>query len=244
MCGRYVLAVEIDEIASLFNATPTQAVEERYRPSWNIPPSTDVVAVRTGDSGRVLDTYRWGLVPSWAEDPSIGNRFANARAESVATKPSFRSAFRQHRVGIVAEGYLEWRTGPGKAKEPFYFQPRAGGLLVFAGLYETWCDPRSGADRQSPLRTCAIITTEANEDVAMVHTRMPAILSPDVLDVWLDPENDDYDELEALLRPLPSGLLKFRRVDRRIGSVVNDDSTLLESTEAEPSVANEQASLF
>lgn len=234
----------VDEIAARLKATPSPGSEERYLPSWNVAPATEVLAVRAGDHGRVLDTYRWGLVPPWADKPSIGNRLVNARAESVATANAFRSAFRRQRVAIVAQGYLEWRKGPGKRTDPFYFQPAAGGLLTFAGLYETWRDPQQGADRETPLRTCTIITTDASEDVAAIHTRMPAILSPDVLDVWLDPENDDRDELESFLRPSPSGALAFHQVDRRIGSVTNNDPMLLESVSTVTLASTEQISLF
>lgn len=215
-------------------------VEDRYRPSWNVAPTTQVLAVRSEENARVLDVFLWGLVPSWARDPAIGLKTFNARAETVATKPTFRAAFRRHRIAVVAQGYYEWRKGPGTTRQPFYFERAEGGLLTFAGLYETWRDPSAGNEAEDRLRTCTIITTAASDDVVSVHDRMPAFLSPDALDAWLDPGNDDAGELEAMLRPEAPGALAFRPVSGRVGSVANNDPSLIAPVEAsdegEPSV--------
>jgi putative SOS response-associated peptidase YedK len=243
MCGRYTLARPLSDIAGLLNATPP-ADPERYEPSWNVAPQTEVLGLRLREEGRTLDFYRWGLVPSWAKDPAIGNRLINARAESVSTNNAFRYAFRRHRIAVIADGYLEWKKGPGKTTHPYLFRPPDGGLLTFAGLFETWHDSRPGANPDVPVRTCTVITTDASGDLAVVHNRMPVILPPDVLDAWLDPENDDTDELESFLRPLPRGSLTFYEVDRRVGSVDNNDPSFLEPAPVGESTGSGQTSLF
>jgi putative SOS response-associated peptidase YedK len=151
------------------------------------------------DGSRQLREFRWGLVPAWAKNPRSGAPLINARGETVATKPAFRSAFKQRRCLIPADGFYEWKAIPGqKKKQPFYIGQRDRPILAFAGLWEVWKGPE-----QQELASCTIITTEANSAVAELHDRMPVILSPADFSNWLDPERN-REELEALLRPAPA----------------------------------------
>lgn len=215
MCGRYTLAgpnpAQVRERFAL-----GEDVEVRRR--WNIAPQDDVVAVTTDREGAPRgDVLRWGLVPFWAQDPKIGARMINARAETVADKPAFRDAFAQRRCLVVADGFYEWQPRPGgRRKQPFHIARGDHAPFAFAGLWATW-RPK-GADRDvEPLRTCTIITTEANARVADIHDRMPVILLPEQEEAWLDPATPP-DVLRELLVPLPADLTARREV----GFAVND----------------------
>ena len=190
---------------------------------------------------RELGRYRWGLVPSWAKDPSMATRTFNARAETVASKPSFRSAFTARRLVVVADGFYEWRQGPGAGKQPYYFTRADGRPLALAGLWEVWRggpaergaaagDPGDSGDRPI-LRTCTVITTSAGPDMGDIHHRMPVVLESEVLDEWLDPDNHDKPELESLLVASPAGTLVHRAVGRSVGNVRNDGPELIEALE-------------
>jgi putative SOS response-associated peptidase YedK len=221
MCGRYVMAVPPDEVARLFHASFAPGAEGEYVPSFNIPPTSQVLALGQDDGGRVLDLYRWGLVPSWMEDRATAPLMFNARAETVASKPVFSEAFTSRRVGVVAEGYYEWRRTPGTKLQPFFIHRTDGAPLVFAGLWESWTrDSRT-------LRSSAIITTAAGSDTEAVHDRMPVVLETDTLDLWLDRSEDDRDVLESLLRPSLRGTLRVRPVDVRVGKVTENDRDLI-----------------
>lgn len=229
MCGRYVLATPIDDLASFFAARWTADLEGKWRASYNIAPTRAVLCLSpNAEGGRVLDTYRWGLVPSWAKEPGIGSRLFNARAETVAVKPSFRGAFRNRRLAVISDGFYEWRRGQGGRRQPFFLSRSDGSPMAFAGLWETWRDPRSAGGEEPWLRSCTIITTSANPEVAPIHDRMPVVLERDVLDAWLDPSLGRPDELEALLRPASTGTLAVRAVGPRVGNVRNDDPALIE----------------
>ncbi len=234
MCCRYVLETPPEELARYFGARISSGLEVLRLPSYNIAPTTQVLGVAADRDGeRVLDVYRWGLVPSWAKDPSAGARTFNARAETVASKPSFRSAFRHRRIAVVADGFWEWRRGAGTSRQPFYLHRADGEPLAFAGLYESWHDVRPGAAPETWLHPCTIITTAASGALVEIHDRMPAILDRSALDVWLDPANDDRDELEALLRPDSAPSLAYYPVARRVGNVRENDRGLLEPVAAE-----------
>jgi putative SOS response-associated peptidase YedK len=241
MCGRIALYSEPDFLARVFDAQLALDVGTEARPSWNIGPMRSVLAVaevpdREGapDAGahRELGRYRWGLVPSWAKDPTMGNRTFNARAETVASKPSFRAAFGARRLAVVADGFYEWKPGPGKTKQPYYFTRADGQPLALAGLWEQWWGapgPAGPADGERPaLRTCTVITTDAGPDMGAIHHRMPVVLEPEVLAEWLDPANRDKPELESLLAPSPGGTLVHRAVGREVGNVRNDGPELIE----------------
>jgi putative SOS response-associated peptidase YedK len=218
-------------MARFLDATLAEGIEPEAPGSWNVAPTCDVLGVRqrdddSGHAQRVMSSYRWGLIPSWSKDSSGASRLCNARAETVATRPSFRSAFTSHRLVIPADGFYEWhRTG--KSRQPHYFARSDGAPMAFAGLWEAWRDPRL-TDEDAWIRSCTIITTRAGQDMDGIHDRMPVILEPDTLALWLDPDNDDTPELSALLRPSPRGTLGHYRVDPRVGNVRNDDAGLIE----------------
>jgi putative SOS response-associated peptidase YedK len=171
---------EIPDLPARFNIAPTQPVP--------------AVRVRPDHDGREFALLRWGLIPGWADDPSIGNRIINARADTVATKPAFRKAFRQRRCLIVADGFYEWTKLNGR-KQPYYIRLQGDQPFAFAGLWERW----NRGD--SPIDSCTILTTDANEMVGSIHDRMPVILNPGDYDLWLDPDVQDAKRLEPLLVP-------------------------------------------
>jgi putative SOS response-associated peptidase YedK len=178
-----------------------------------------VAVVRELEDGeRRLDLLRWGLIPSWAKDPAVGARTINARAETVAEKPSFRAAFRRRRCLVLADGYYEWRK-EGSKKQPYYIRMRDEAPFAFAGLWEYW----SPGDDAETLETCTLITTEANELTRAIHDRMPVILPPDAYEVWLDPELDDRPRLLSLLRPYESQALIADPVSTHVNNPKHDD---------------------
>jgi putative SOS response-associated peptidase YedK len=215
------MAIPSDEVAQLFSASFAPGAESGYVPSFNIPPTSQVLALsERDDGGRILDLYRWGLVPSWIADPGSGAVMHNARAETVASKLAFRDALTARRVAVVAEGYYEWRRTPGTTPQPFYVQRSDGAPLLFASLWESWS--RHG----QRVRSTAVVTTVAGADTESIHDRMPVVLEPDALDRWLDRREGDRDALESLLHPSPRGTLVAHPVDRRVGRVVENDPGL------------------
>lgn len=226
MCGRIALYTPPQRLARLVEATLAAGLDTEGRPSWNVGPQRTLFGVADDGTGRVLDTYRWGLIPSWAKDPSVSNRMFNARAETVATKPSFRSAFRRRRLLVPVDGFFEWdRRGP--TKVPHYFTRADGGVLVLAGIHEEWHDP-AAADAPAR-RTCAVLTTQAGDDIDGIHDRMPVVIEPDAYDVWLTATDDELAALEALCVPARAGTLVHHPVDVRVGSVRNDGPELIEA---------------
>ncbi len=209
MCGRFSLAHSADAIASTFHldAIPT------WQPRYNIAPTQPIPAIVENQE---FKTLRWGLIPSWAKDASIGNRMINARAETLAEKPSFRDAFRRRRCLIVADGFYEWKKAEKGKKQPFYFQLESGDPFAFAGLWERW----KSVDG-SLFETCTIITTEANSLMASVHDRMPVILGEEGRDRWLDPTLVS-DDLQSLLRPYSATEMTFYPVGLAVNSPSND----------------------
>jgi putative SOS response-associated peptidase YedK len=196
MCGRFTLTTPMPVLAELFLFAEAAAPGPRY----NIAPTQTVATVRapSGIDKRELAFLRWGLVPSWADDPAIGNRLINARSVTAASKPSFRSAFKHRRCLVLADGFYEWQK-LGNRKQPHYFRLRDGKPFAFAGLWERW---EKGGE---PVETCTILTTEANEVLRPVHERMPVILEAKDYDLWLDPAPQKPELLQALLRPNPAG---------------------------------------
>jgi putative SOS response-associated peptidase YedK len=231
MCGRFSLSTPPKRLARLFDAELADGVDPDGAPHWNVAPTDDVLALRVlrhdGEDRRILDRFRWGLVPSWAKDLAEGARQFNARAESVADRPAFRSAFAARRAAVLADGFYEWRKARG-ASQPFYFWRADGEPIAFAGLWERWRDPRRADDPGGWVLTCTLITAPAGADVEDVHDRMPVILERPMLGTWLDPATTDRHELEAMLRPSPEGTLSRHRVDRRVGNVANDGPDLIE----------------
>ncbi len=230
MCGRYVAAAPPSELAKYFGAAMQS--ETVLEPSYNVAPTNEVYAVVERDDERVLDHFRWGLVPLWAKDLAIGSKMINARAEGIATKNAYRHALRKQRCIIPAEGFFEWKKIQGeKRKQPMFIHRVDGEPLAFAGLWETWRGPDRDGD---PLYTCTIITTSANETMAPVHDRMPVILPPDLWEQWLDPDMRDTDELVKFLAPAPASLLTLYPVSTAVNHVRNKGVELIMPQSDEP----------
>ena len=211
MCGRFTLVSPYVAVTERFHA----AAPPDLRPRYNIAPGQDVLCVIRDGENRI-EPLRWGLIPFWAKDPAIGNRLINARAETVAEKPSFRSAFAKRRCLVVADGFYEWRPA-GKRKVPVYIFLKSKKPFGFAGLYESWKDPGG-----KEIRTCTIITTEANEIVRPIHDRMPVILPEGVEDRWLDPGEGGRERLQALLTPYSAGEMAAFDVTPIVNSAAHD----------------------
>jgi putative SOS response-associated peptidase YedK len=205
MCGRFALHAHPDVVALQFGLDSVP----HFAPRYNIAPTLPVLIIRKEGAA----TVRWGLVPRWAKEASMGARMNNARAETVAEKPAFRDAYRRRRCLVPASGFYEWKSELG-LRQPYYVHPAGGELFAFAGLWEQWRD----------LKTCAIITTDANARMAAVHDRMPVILGRGDYAAWLAGE-------DGLLRPCPDDALAIRRVGRAVNSARNDDASLIEGEE-------------
>jgi putative SOS response-associated peptidase YedK len=225
MCGRYVLSQPVEVIAEYFGvdpeAGPGAGVAQGLEPRYNIAPTQEAPIVRAGPLGRTLSLARWGLVPYWAEDASIGNRLINARSETADAKPAYREALRRRRCLVPADGFYEWKK-VGRARQPFLFRPPAGHLVAIAGLWERW------HDGPLTLETYTLLTTDANETVAPIHDRMPVLLEPVAFGRWLDPALRDPAELADLLVPSPAGKLEAVAVSTRVNDPANDDPACLE----------------
>lgn len=215
MCGRYTLTSKGDEVALLFDLSELPPLPPRY----NLAPTQEAAVVRVLGAGapRHLDFLRWGLIPYWAEDRSIGNRMINARSESVADKPAYRWSFRKQRCLIPADGFYEWKK-EGKLKQPFHIHRKDRQPFAFAGLWARW-KPKDGGD---PLDTFTILTTESNATIRPLHDRMPVILPRDQFDLWLDPTVEDRALLEPLLKPFDPDALELTPVSRTVNSPAND----------------------
>ncbi len=221
MCGRYSLTSPTEAVRRLFDFPERPNLAVRV----NIAPSQAVAAVRLGEDGageRQFVWLRWGLIPSWAKEPGIGNRIINARAETIAEKPAFRAAFRRRRCLIPADGFYEWKTERGR-KQPYRIALADGAPFAFAGLWERW----AGSGEAGAVESCTIVTTEANARLKAIHHRMPVILAPGAYEAWLDPATPGA-QAQALLRPAPSAWFTAYRVSPKLNSPANDDPTLIE----------------
>ena len=228
MCGRYVQASSPDLLAERFGVDEVRI--EQHAPLYNVAPRAEMPAVRRRKDVKVLSTLRWGLVPSWAKDPKMGDRLINARAEDVADKPAFRTAFARRRCLVPADGFYEWQPRPGqKKKQPMFVHRRDGEPMAFAGLWEVWRDRNAGEDADW-LRTFAIVTTRPNDLLAPIHDRMPVILPESAWDTWLDPESEPA-ALEPLLVPAPDESLAVYPVSLLVNSADNDGPELVERIE-------------
>ena len=214
MCGRYSLKTPSRVLAKAFKLeVPTLPLR------YNIAPTQQVAAIRSHPDGRELALLKWGLVPSWAKDTSIGSRMINARAETVAVKPAYRGSFRRRRCLIPADGFYEWRR-EGAGKQPYHFRMRDKQPFAFAGLWERW-----RSELGEVIDSCTIITTKANELVAPVHDRMPVILPAEAYDAWLNEQLTDAPELGGLLRPYPAEAMECFPVSTHVNSPKNDDAS-------------------
>lgn len=222
MCGRFTLRAPASVIAeqfSLFEVAPFVA-------RFNIAPTQPAPVIRrrtaAGEGDRELVWLRWGLVPGWARDPAIGGRLINARAETAAEKPAFRTAFRRRRCLVAADGFYEWQH-VGRAKQPYFIHLRDDRPLAFAGLWDTWEGPDHSA-----LETCTLLTTEPNDLIRPIHDRMPVILRPEAYAHWLDPATEDPQMLRPLLTAYPSDQMEAYPVDSFVNSPSHDTPRCIE----------------
>jgi putative SOS response-associated peptidase YedK len=253
MCGRYVSVSSPALLAERFDVTEIRLPEDGLEPSYNVAPRADVpvIAERRGEPAtheRVLDVVRWGLVPYWAKDPKIGDRMINARADRILTSNAYKRPLEKRRCIVPADGFYEWekievegaknaaaparkgRSGP--RKQPWFIRRRDGEPLAFAGLWESWRDPEAGDPDAPRLRTCVIITTDANDVVAPIHDRMPVVLPESAWSTWLDVENRDVATLHELLVPSPADELETWPVSTLVNKADNNGPELVEAVEA------------
>jgi putative SOS response-associated peptidase YedK len=273
MCGRYATARARQELLDEFQVQ-LDAVEKDLQPDYNVAPTKQVPAILTripkgereavegaaeDEAVRQLRTLRWGLVPSWAKDLSIGNRMINARMETVHEKASFRRAFAKRRCLLPADGYFEWYTvqeqgdeppadpaqkekkGKKKAqKQPFFIRPKDGAVMAMAGLYELWKNPET----EEWLWTCTVITTNAPDDLGRIHDRMPMIVERDRWDAWLDPDLNDADQVRELLVPAMAGTMDAYPVSKAVNNVRNNGAELIKPAVNGDSSGNHSETLF
>lgn len=216
MCGRFAFYSPSEAAIELFGASATAEVQPRY----NIAPTQFIASIRNGeDDARELVMLRWGLVPFWAKDPSIGNRMINARAETVAEKPAYRAAYRHRRCIVLADGFYEWAKA-GDVKTPYFISLASGAPFALAGLWESWKDKDSGES----LQTATLITTSANDFMTPLHHRMPVILEADTAGQWLAGANGLLDDVAAITPPLQAW-----PVDRRVNNARNEGADLIDA---------------
>jgi putative SOS response-associated peptidase YedK len=223
MCGRFAQQTDIQKLARLFKASlKLESLETRY----NIAPTAMAAVVRVprAQNNRTLEALKWGLVPSWAVDPAIGNRLANARAETIAEKPSFRIAFQKQRCLVPVDGFYEWKQDT-KPKQPFYFSMKDGQPFALAGLWEYW-EPKTGDG--GAILSFTLITTSPNEVLQPIHDRMPVILGEKDFDAWLDPALQDVEKLKGCLKPFPAGGMQTWMVSTRVNRVGNEGPECVE----------------
>ena len=216
MCGRFTLTIDPADLQDAFPEFifPLQGVRR-----YNIAPSQPILAL-PNDGTKKVDFFVWGLIPSWAKDPSIGNRMINARSETLAEKPSFRSAYKYHRCLIFADGFYEWQARPGsKTKIPHFIRLKTSAVFAFAGLWEHW-QLLDGSE----IRSATIITTEPNELMQSIHNRMPVILQQDAYTQWLDPAPQSPNRLQSLLVPYPADEMEAYPVSTLVNSPGNDQA--------------------
>lgn len=233
MCGRYTLTCELDDLIAEFGIE----IATELTPRYNIAPTQYAPIVRSMDGAAQLGALRWGLIPSWSKDASIGARLINARSETADIKPSFRSAFKARRCIAPASGFYEWKKSAAGPKQPYWVHLHDERPIAFAGLWETWS--QEGA---APLETFTILTTTPNATMQSLHDRMPVILAPEDFATWLDPDEKDVSRLKTLMRPWDGAELSLTRVSPRVNNVRNDDAGLIEEIEHEAD--GEQGLLF
>jgi putative SOS response-associated peptidase YedK len=222
MCGRFVQYSLFQAVQQIFNI---DRVSFEVIPNYNVAPTQKILAVVRHDNENKLEKLHWGLVPFWAKDISMGSRMINARAETVAQKPSFRNAFKKRRCLIPADGFYEWKGEKGN-KQPYYVSIPSGEPFAFAGLWETWTDKKN--DEASVHKSCTIITTPASGTIREIHHRMPAIIDPKFYEKWLNGEIQDPKELESILKDGLIHDMKYYPVSKLVNSVKNNDPNCIQ----------------
>lgn len=233
MCGRYRLSRRKQLVEEYFD---TASDEPEWTPRYNIAPTQPVLVIRQNpkEPRRELSLMRWGLIPSWAKDPSIAAQMINARSETAAAKPAFRDPLASRRCLVPADGFYEWRRS-GRAKQPYCFEVNAGELFAFAGLWDRWKAPNGRW-----IRSCSILTTTPNAVTSAVHDRMPVILDRADYDLWLDPGMANVAAVSEMLKPYDARMMRCYPVSTRVNHVANDDAEC--SSPVEP--AQLQGQLF
>lgn len=228
MCGRFTSTTPAEDVAAHFAVD--EVVVDEHRPRWNVAPTDTVLGIVERDGTRRMGGFRWGLVPSWARDPSVGSRMINARAETIRQRPAYARPFGRRRCLIPADGFYEWQARPDrKAKQPFHIRQHNGEPLAIAALWESW-RPERGSE-EGRLVSCVLVTTVANDLVRPIHDRMPVLLPRQAWGAWLDPGNEDLEALSALLQPAPEALLEAIPVSTAVSSVRNDGPELVEAVD-------------
>lgn len=226
MCGRYAASRDAIEIAQIYGAEQLPVDELAPRvPNFNVAPTSEVFIVTDDDGIRSVHTARWGLIPSWSKDATRAARMINARSETVADKPAYRSAYRRRRCLVPADGYYEWQVGAqGRGKQPFYISDRSGKPLAFAGLYESWESP------EASVRTCTILTQDATGELAKIHDRMPVLVPDGEISAWLDPHNREPDDvLQQMLADTQTwGGVRAYPVSTAVNKPINNGPELLD----------------
>jgi putative SOS response-associated peptidase YedK len=219
MCGRFTLTVDPADLREAFG---NYTFPPKFAPRFNIAPSQPILAI-PNDAKNKADFFVWGLIPSWAKDPAMGNRLINARGETLAEKPSFRGAFKYKRCLILADGFYEWKSQPGtKIKVPHFIFLKSRQPFAFAGLWDEWHSPDGDS-----IRSAAIVTTGPNELMAPIHNRMPVILPPSAYAQWLNPAPQTPDRLLPLLKPFPAAEMSAHPVSTLVNSPANDRAELV-----------------
>ncbi|OGO25436.1 MAG: hypothetical protein A2Y54_07315 [Chloroflexi bacterium RBG_16_51_16] len=219
MCGRFTLTVNPADLREAFE---DYTFPSKFAPRFNIAPTQPVLAIPNDDK-HSADFFQWGLIPSWAKDPDIGSRLINARAETLAEKPSFRSGLKYKRCLILADGFYEWKSQPGqKTKIPHFIHMKDRKPFAFAGLWDVWQSPDG-----SSIKTCTIVTTEPNKLMSAIHNRMPVILDPADYDRWLDPAPQTADKVLPLLKSFPANLMAAYPVSTLVNKPANDSPELV-----------------
>jgi putative SOS response-associated peptidase YedK len=220
MCGRFTLHIPPEQLIEIFGLLEMPVIPSRF----NIAPSQQVAVIRSiADGHNRLDFLRWGLIPSWAKNPSIGSRMINAKCETVHEKPAFRHAIKFRRCVVVGSGFFEWLQ-EGKRKVPLYVRLKDGSPMCFAGIWEHWKSPEGEL-----IESCSILTTTSNSLVAPLHDRMPVLLHRKSFPLWLDREITDPEKLKNLYQPYPSDLMEMYPVSPLVNSPRNDSPDLIEA---------------
>ena len=223
MCGRITLSTDKDDLQSRWGFIDPIGVLDLIKPRYNIAPSQNSPTLMVKEDRRVLVMMRWGLVPFWAKEPSIGYKMINAKSETLSEKPSFRKPFKEKRCLVLADGFYEWEKTDKKNKVPYRFVLKNRQPFAFAGLWDVWKTPEGDT-----LLSFTIITTRANELMERIHDRMPVILNEKDEAKWLDPEFKDTDKLSSLLQPYPSEQMVAYKVSTIVNSPKNDTPSCIE----------------